>query len=188
MGAGFDIDEKGIEFYSTGTLNGGLHLETDVHPGFMTDWQQPLMVLLTQAKGTSVLHETVYENRFGFLKTIQEMGGQLHVSDHCLGHPCRFHGKGFEHSAIVHGPTLLKAKEIHVPDLRAGFAYIMAALIAEGTSHVWGLHYLERGYPHLIETLQMLGAKVEKITSASDNSVTTLQNLQTVTLNQPVLA
>lgn len=188
MGAGFDIEENAITFYSNGELQGGLHLETDVHPGFMTDWQQPLMVLLTQAKGTSVVHETVYENRFGFLKTIQEMGGQIHVSGHCLGQSCRFHGRGFDHSAIVHGPTPLKAKEIHVPDLRAGFAYIMAALIAEGTSHVWGLQYLERGYPHLIETLQALGAKVEKIAESGDNTLTALRNLQSVSLKQPALA
>lgn len=187
IGAGYDIEENAIEFYSTGNLLGGLHLQTDVHPGFMTDWQQPLMVLLTQAKGTSVVHETVYENRFGFLKTIQEMGGNLHVSDHCLGQPCRFYGRGFEHSAIVNGPTVLKAKEIHVPDLRAGFAYIMAALIAEGTSEVWGLAFLERGYPNLIETLQKLGAKVEKISRPSDNSAHVLQNLQAAALSQTAL-
>lgn len=187
MGAGFEVDEKGIEFFSTGHLASGLHLQTDVHPGFMTDWQQPLMVLLTQANGTNIIHETVYENRFGFLKTIQEMGGQIQIFDHCLGAPCRFHGKGFEHSAIVHGPTPLKAKEIHVPDLRAGFAYIMAALMAQGTSDVWGLQFLERGYPNLVETLQKLGAKVEKITNEGDNGVAVLQALQKATLSEPVL-
>ncbi|MEX5300437.1 UDP-N-acetylglucosamine 1-carboxyvinyltransferase, partial [Kocuria sp. CPCC 205292] len=66
IGGGLDITEDGIRFYHPGGDLNPLIVETDVHPGFMTDWQQPLVVALTQAKGVSIVHETVYENRFGF--------------------------------------------------------------------------------------------------------------------------
>ena len=72
----FCCKNDGIEFFYDGPLKGGMHIETDVHPGFMTDWQQPYAVLLTQAKGTSVIHETVYENRFGYTKTLKGDGGR----------------------------------------------------------------------------------------------------------------
>jgi len=62
IGGGFQVKQNGIEFFYDKPLRGGLHLETDVHPGFMTDWQQPFVVLMTQAIGSSVIHETVYEN------------------------------------------------------------------------------------------------------------------------------
>ena len=66
VGGGMDIGDDGIRFYHKGGKLNPLVLETDVHPGFMTDWQQPLIVALTQAEGVSIVHETVYENRFGF--------------------------------------------------------------------------------------------------------------------------
>jgi UDP-N-acetylglucosamine 1-carboxyvinyltransferase len=169
IGGSFDVHSNGIEFYANGPIKGDIHLETDVHPGYMTDWQQPLVVLLTQADGCSIVHETVYENRFGFVDMLKQMGAQIQTFSHCLGRPCRYHGKDHIHSAIIQGPTILKASSIFVPDLRAGFAYVMAALTAEGTSNVWGLNFLERGYPNLIDTLKSLGADVEKI--QSDDSI-----------------
>ena len=66
-------------------LKGGLHLQTDVHPGFLTDWQQPFVVLLTQAYGSSVVHETVYENRFGYIDTLLKMGAHVERFTQCLG-------------------------------------------------------------------------------------------------------
>ncbi|NKX49090.1 UDP-N-acetylglucosamine 1-carboxyvinyltransferase, partial [Arthrobacter deserti] len=74
VGGSFDIDDDGIRFYHTGCKLSPLVLETDVHPGFMTDWQQPLVVGLTQAQGVSLVHETVYENRFGFTEALVRMG------------------------------------------------------------------------------------------------------------------
>lgn len=168
IGGSFEVHSTGIEFFSTNHLHGDLHIETDVHPGIMTDWQQPLTVLLTQAQGCSIVHETVYENRFGFVQMLKQMGAHIQTFSHCLGQPCRYHGKGHIHSAVIQGPTPLKASSIHVPDLRAGFAYVMAALIAEGTSEVWGLNFLERGYPQLVDTLKGLGAEIEKIRMDND--------------------
>ena len=71
IGGGFEVKKNGIEFFYDGPLQGGIHFETDVHPGFMTDWQQPFVVLLSQAHGASVIHETVYENRFGYTETLR---------------------------------------------------------------------------------------------------------------------
>lgn len=163
IGGGFDIKSNGIEFFYDGPLHGGLHVETDVHPGFMTDWQQPFVVLLTQASGSSVVHETVYEKRFGYAEVLSEMGADITLFKQCLGgKQCRFAQQSFCHSMIVKGPTPLFAKDITIPDLRAGFAYIMAATLAEGTSAISGLHFLDRGYEKIVAKLACLGADVER--------------------------
>lgn len=168
IGGGFDVKSNGIEFYYDGLLQGGVHIETDVHPGFMTDWQQPFVVLLTQATGSSVVHETVYENRFGYSETLVEMGADITLFKQCLGgKECRFASHSFHHSMIVKGSTPLVGKEIVVPDLRAGFAYVMAAAIAEGTSTLTGLHFLDRGYEHIGPKLASLG--VDVVREKADN-------------------
>jgi UDP-N-acetylglucosamine 1-carboxyvinyltransferase len=164
VGGNFDVRSNGIEFYYDGPLQGGLHLETDVHPGFMTDWQQPFVVLLTQASGSSVVHETVYENRFGYTETLNQMGADITLFRQCLGgKECRFASQSFCHSLVVKGPTPLIGKEIDIPDLRAGFAYVMAAILATGTSIITGLHFLERGYESLTDKLLSVGADVSLI-------------------------
>src|SRR3984957_8462201 len=118
VGGGFDIKSNGIEFYYDGPMQGGLHLETDVHPGFMTDWQQPFVVLLTQASGSSVVHETVYENRFGYTETLSDMGADINLFRQCLGgKQCRFSSQCFSHSLIVKGVSALYGREISIPDL-----------------------------------------------------------------------
>lgn len=164
VGGGFEVKSNGIEFFYDGPLQGGLHLETDVHPGFMTDWQQPFVVLLTQASGSSVIHETVYENRFGYTETLREMGADISLFRQCLGgKDCRFASQCFGHSVIVKGATSLVGKEICIPDLRAGFAYVMAALIAVDTSLISGLPFLQRGYEGILEKLENLGADVSLV-------------------------
>ncbi len=108
-------------------------LETDVHPGFMTDWQQPFVILLTQAEGMSVVHETIYEDRFGYTSTLESMGAHVGLYPKCLGEvPCRFREKQYMHSCVVRGPTPLKGTRLYIPDIRAGCSYILAALCAEG--------------------------------------------------------
>ncbi len=163
INGGFRVFEQGIEFFYQGPLKGGIHIETDVHPGFMTDWQQPFVVLLTQAEGSSIIHETVYENRFGYTQTLKEMGADIESFTQCLGgRSCRFAAQNFAHSVVVKGPTPLKAKAVAVPDLRAGFAYVMAALISNGESTLSNLHYLDRGYESLEDKLSALGANIER--------------------------
>jgi len=163
VNAGFNIRNDGIEFFYKGPLKGGVHFETEVHPGFMTDWQQPFVVLLTQAKGFSTIHETVYENRFGYTDMLKEMGADIELSTSCLGcKECRFAHQGFYHSLMVKGPTPLSSKKIAIPDLRAGFAYVLAALIAPDESIITNIHNLDRGYEHLVEKLSSVGAHVSR--------------------------
>ena len=105
MGGEFDVHDEGIRFWHPGGPLHSLALETDVHPGFMTDWQQPLAVALTQATGLSILHETVYENRFGFTEALVSMGAVIQLYPECLGAtPCRFGQRNFLHSAVISGP------------------------------------------------------------------------------------
>jgi len=164
LGAGFDVEEGGITFFGAKKLSGGLHIETDVYPGFATDWQQPFVVLLTQAEGLSLIHETVYENRFGYTDTLLAMGADINLFNHCLGSkPCRFAHKNYPHSLTVKGKTPLVGGTIEVPDLRAGFAYVLAALIAEGESHLLNLDYLDRGYEALHTKLESIGADITRI-------------------------
>jgi len=163
IGGGFQVRSNGIEFYYDQPLRGGLHLETDVHPGFMTDWQQPFVVLLTQTAGASVIHETVYENRFGYTKTLKEMGADIELFTQCLGgKACRFAAHNHHHSLVVKGPTPLKAKAISIPDLRAGFAYVMAALLSTDESTISNVDFLDRGYEDLVGKLVSLGADITR--------------------------
>lgn len=167
MGADFIVEDDGIIFFRKEGRLRAIHIETDVHPSFMTDWQQPFVVGLTQAVGVSIIHETIYENRFGFTRTLNEMGAMISISTHCLGSkPCRFADKNYLHSAVVSGPTKLKARRMEIPDLRAGFAFVIAALIADGTTTLTGLQHLDRGHPDLSRRLSALGAKIEERTGA----------------------
>ena len=159
VGGGFDIEDDGIRFYQQGADLHPVVIETDVHPGFMTDWQQPLVVALTQAKGLSIVHETVYENRFGFTDALVKMGAQIQIYRECLGgHPCRFGQMNFYHSAVISGPTELHGADIVVPDLRGGFSHMVAALTAKGVSNVSNAQLISRGYEHFLQKLSDLGA------------------------------
>ena len=163
VGGEFAIDDDGIRFFHPGGDLRSIQLETDVHPGFMTDWQQPLVVALTQARGLSIVHETVYENRFGFVDALVGMGATIQVYKECLGgRPCRFGQRNFYHSAVISGPTPLSAAEIEVPDLRGGFSHLIAALAAKGQSAVRGISLIDRGYERFAEKLDALGAQFSR--------------------------
>lgn len=163
VGGLLDVRDGGIRFTHPGGDLHSLVLETAVHPGFMTDWQQPLVVALTQATGLSIVHETVYENRFGFTQALREMGAQIQLYRECLGGlPCRFGQSNFKHSAVVSGPSKLHGANISVPDLRGGFSHLIAALAAEGTSRVHGIDLIDRGYEHVQDKLDALGARYER--------------------------
>ena len=159
VGGAFDIEDDGIRFYHPGGDLKPVIIETDVHPGFMTDWQQPLVVALTHAHGVSIVHETVYEQRFGFVDALVDMGATIQIHRECLGgHPCRFGQRNFNHSAVITGPTKLHGADIEVPDLRGGFSHLIAALTAEGTSTVSNVGIISRGYENFITKLELLGA------------------------------
>jgi UDP-N-acetylglucosamine 1-carboxyvinyltransferase len=166
IGGAFDVDDSptgGIRFWHPGGDLRPIALETDVHPGFMTDWQQPLIVALTQARGLSIVHETVYERRLGYTEALGTMGATIQVYRDCLGQtPCRFGRRNFKHSAVIAGPTKLHAADLVIPDLRGGFSHLIAALAAQGTSHVHGINLINRGYEDFEAKLTALGARFER--------------------------
>ncbi|MCL6583205.1 MAG: UDP-N-acetylglucosamine 1-carboxyvinyltransferase [bacterium] len=164
IGAEYEVLDNGIRFFSQGSHLNPTFLETDVHPGFMTDWQQPFVILMTQAEGLSVLHETVYEDRFGYTDELRRMGAEIQVYKQCLGgKPCRFLHRNYPHSCVIKGRTNLKGIEMTIPDLRAGFSYIIAALVARGESIIKGVNYIERGYDSIPEKARSLGADFEVV-------------------------
>jgi UDP-N-acetylglucosamine 1-carboxyvinyltransferase len=164
MGAEFEVEPEGIRFRRSAKGLMGIELETDTYPGFATDWQQPTVVTLTQAKGISVVHETVYEDRFGYTEDLNRMGADIGVFAKCLGElECRYRNRSQRHSAVIEGPTRLHGAEIEIPDIRAGMAQVIAALVAEGESTLTGVHHLERGYEGLWTKLRAVGADFQLI-------------------------
>jgi len=163
VGGGIElVDSESLRFYRASPVRSTV-IETDVYPGFSTDWQQPFAVLLTQADGISIIHETVYESRFGYLKMLNRLGAKTQLTTHCLGTPCRYKDKGHEHSAIITGQTPLEAGRVSIPDLRAGLAYIIAAAIANGTSIVEGINFIERGYGDIVPRLAAMNLRIQKV-------------------------
>ncbi len=172
LGAEYEVTNDGIAFAGLAASKEQakppalrpLEIRTDVHPGYMTDWQQPLAVLLTQAEGISTIHETIYEDRFGYALDLNEMGADVKVSTECPpNEPCRFAGKGCYHFAVIKGATPLTSKNLSVRDLRSGMVDIIAALVAKGVSEVDGVEEIDRGYEKMDERLRQLGANIQRI-------------------------
>ncbi|MFT4235501.1 MAG: UDP-N-acetylglucosamine 1-carboxyvinyltransferase [Microbacterium sp.] len=164
VGGDFDITDDGIRFSRGDKPLKAVNIETDVHPGFMTDWQQPFIVALTQANGTSHVHETVYENRLGFTEALNKMGANITVHPHGLdGDYRRVPKRELEQAAVITGPTPLHGADIAVPDLRGGYSYVVAALAAEGASTVSGIGIIRRGYEKFFEKLEALGADFDVV-------------------------
>ncbi len=157
MGARVEVTDE----WTTASAVGGLRpvaVSTGTHPGFMTDWQTPLMVLLSQADGMSVMHETVFENRLVYVPALQEMGVEVELFSACLGGAaCRFHETNNLHSAVVKGVSALRGAEVTVPDVRAGFSSVIAAAAADGPTTLHGVQHLERGYHRPADQLVSLG-------------------------------
>lgn len=164
VGGGFELlDASSMRFFRRDRLQPAI-IETDVYPGFSTDWQQPFAVLLSQADGISIIHETVHENRFGYLKDLDRLGAKTQLATYCLGSiPCRYRESNFEHSAIIIGPTPFTAVEqLATPDLRAGLAYVIAAAVARGTTMVTGIELLERGYGNIVPRLAAMNLRIQR--------------------------
>jgi len=161
IGGDFRVAADGIEFWRAGERLRSTAVETDVYPGFSTDYQQPFVIALTQAEGVSIVHETVYEDRFGYVDALRRMGAQIQLYRECLGGlRCRFGQRNYRHSAVIVGPTPLRGADIEIPDLRAGFSYVIAALAAEGESRLSNTRLIERGYEDITGKLRALGAQL----------------------------
>ncbi|HEX2042069.1 MAG TPA: UDP-N-acetylglucosamine 1-carboxyvinyltransferase [Acidimicrobiales bacterium] len=159
MGAHFEISEDGIAASAEELRPAAV--QTSTHPGFMTDWQPPLVVLFTQVPGMSVVHETVFEDRLGYVEALRALGAEVELFEQCLvGQACRFQQSGWQHSALVRGVTPLDGGEMVMPDVRGAFAYVIAAAAAQGPSTLRGVHHLERGYDRPLEKFSELGLRI----------------------------
>ncbi|UZE93450.1 MAG: UDP-N-acetylglucosamine 1-carboxyvinyltransferase [Candidatus Nealsonbacteria bacterium] len=119
------------------------------YPGFPTDLQPETSVLLTQAKGKSLIHDPLYESRFNHLHELRKMGADIEITD--------------PHRALVFGKTKLIGNKINAPDIRAGAALILASLIAKGQSLIENVYQIDRGYEKLDEKLRKLGAEIKRV-------------------------
>lgn len=126
-----------------------VNIKTLPYPGFPTDLQQPISVLLTKAKGTSIVTESIFEGRFKYVDELKRMGANIKVDGR---------------SAIIRGATPLSSTKITATDLRAGAACIIAGLIADGETEVYNINHVERGYERIEEKLRNLGANIKKVT------------------------
>jgi len=155
-------DGTEISFWRDRSMLRPLALETNVHPGFMTDWQSPFVTALTQADGISVIHETVYEDRTGYVAALEALGANVGLFTECLGPThCRFGRGNHPHSIVVVGPNKLQGTELHVPDLRAGFSYVVAAAAASGLSTISGIDLLDRGYEDFRTKIAAVGIDID---------------------------
>ena len=158
LGAFLDvIDRIGVDISGDGEriivrgAEPGAYVATDIttaaYPGLATDLQPPTGVLLTQARGRSTVHETIYEDRLEWLTDLALMGAQAEIRD--------------AHHAVISGPARLQGAEVEVSDLRAGASLILGALAAEGQSTIRGVHHVRPGYEGIEGKLLDLGARIE---------------------------
>jgi UDP-N-acetylglucosamine 1-carboxyvinyltransferase len=124
-------------------------IKTHEYPGFATDLQSAYTVLMTQAQGFCLIHETIYDRRLLFTDLLTQMGANIIMSD--------------PHRVVVNGPTKLYGRKLVSPDLRAGIALVIAALIAEGKTEIGNIYQIERGYENIVERLKGLGAEIKKM-------------------------
>lgn len=168
-GAGFEKKESGIRFFANGTLK-AVNITTAIHPGFMTDWQAPWAVLMTQANGTSIIHETVFENKLGYIKDLKKMGAVAQLFNPDIDKKEELYNFNIEddkpeyyHAVKITGPQKLHNAVMSTLDIRAGAAVVLAALVAQGSSTIYGIEKLDRGYEKFDERLKMLGADIKRI-------------------------
>lgn len=169
-GGGYKESKEGIRFFYKGQLR-SVDVETSFYPGFMTDWQGPWAVLMTKAVGVSMIHETVYENRFTYAEELKKLGAHIELFNPEVKNPTKFYnfnikddnGKNF-HAAKITGPTILHNGIVNITDLRAGATLVLGALAAKGESVLLGIEHLERGYEQFDKRLRSLGASIKRVT------------------------
>ncbi len=125
-----------------------VNIKTMPHPGFPTDMQPQMTAMLTMAQGTSIVTEGVWDNRMRYTDELKRMGAKIQVD-----------GK----VAVVEGVDSLSGAPVKATDLRAGAALLIAGLMAQGTTYIEDIHYIERGYENIVDKLVALGADIEKI-------------------------
>ncbi len=148
MGAEFDISQNEILVKHWKNLR-AVDIKTHEYPGFVTDMQSSMTVLLTQATGHSLVHETIFEGRLFFTDVLNQMGADITLCD--------------PHRVIIQGPRQLEGRTIEAPDARAGLALLTAALAAKGKSIIKNVYPIDRGYEFLEERLKNIGASIMRV-------------------------
>ncbi|NTU73489.1 UDP-N-acetylglucosamine 1-carboxyvinyltransferase [Candidatus Roizmanbacteria bacterium] len=162
------IDDMTYHFSAPYGLK-AVSVETEPHPGFMTDWQQCWAILMTQAEGESIIHERIFEDRFQYVEELKKLGAKIQYVDVLVENPTEFYHFSFDpthsyrHAVKIHGPQRLHNGVLTISDLRAGATLVTAALIAKGESVVNGASIVERGYEDFVEKLSLLGARIRKV-------------------------
>lgn len=168
-GGGVEQLKNKIRFYYKGQLR-GTDVTTLPYPGFMTDWQGAWAVLMTMAEGVSIIHESVYENRFGYVSELKKMGANIKLFNPVVANPQEFYNfnldddkKEYSHAAEIIGPTKLHNAVVDITDLRAGATLVLSSLAAKGESIVFGIEHLDRGYEKFEERLKIIGADIRRV-------------------------
>jgi UDP-N-acetylglucosamine 1-carboxyvinyltransferase len=143
------LDDQTVCVKTSKLVSRGLKFQTGLWPAFPTDLMSPLIVLATQAEGTTLCHDWMYESRMFFVDKLIVMGAQITQCD--------------PHRVLVSGPTKLRGQELSSPDIRAGIALVIAALTANGTSIIDRAELIDRGYENITTRLQNLGASIERV-------------------------
>ena len=171
-GGGVEQRKDGIRFFYKGELN-SVDVTTSTYPGFMTDWQGPWAILMTQAKGEAIIHETVYENRFGYVDQLKKMGANITLFNPEVKNPEEVYNfnmadnnPSYFHAIKIKDYTPLHNAVVEVSDLRAGATLVLAALCATGESVIFGIEHMDRGYEKLEERLGLLGADIKRAKEA----------------------
>jgi len=147
-GVRLEVKKKSITVRGARKLN-AVNIKTHEYPGFPTDLQAPMTVLLTQAEGESLVFETIFEGRLNYTESLSSMGAKIKMMD--------------PHRVIVHGPTFLHGKKLESPDLRAGLAFVISAIVAKGTSVIHNVYNIDRGYERIEERLKAVGVEIERV-------------------------
>ncbi|MFH0830818.1 MAG: UDP-N-acetylglucosamine 1-carboxyvinyltransferase [Parcubacteria group bacterium] len=126
-----------------------IEVVTHEYPGFATDYQAPMTVMLTQAQGVSLVHETIFEGRLFYTDKLKQMGAKIIMAD--------------PHRVIIEGPANLRGRKIISPDIRAGIGLVIAGLVAEGQTTIGNIYQIDRGYEAIDQRLQALGAAIRRV-------------------------
>jgi UDP-N-acetylglucosamine 1-carboxyvinyltransferase len=159
MGVGIEVKDDQMYVRPAEKMK-PIDIKTLVYPGFPTDLQQPLTSLLTRAEGTSMVTDTIYSARFKHIDELRRMSATIKVEGR---------------SAVINGPIQLQGAKVKASDLRAGAALVIAGLMAEGVTEVTGIEHIERGYSHIVEKLNGLGATVWR-ESLSNEEIEQMKN------------
>jgi UDP-N-acetylglucosamine 1-carboxyvinyltransferase len=151
MGIGIEYNTSGTSMkISAGDIKSpGRKIQVGLWPGFPTDLMSPMIVLATQATGTTLCHDWMFESRMFFVDKLISMGADITLCD--------------PHRALVTGPARLRGQKLSSPDIRAGIALVIAALTARGESIIDNAELVDRGYQNIVERLQNIGADIKRI-------------------------